>query len=298
MIKKNAIKRIILSTTALIILGLFCLKPAENINLHQEEIYISKKELPIFAIDKNGYVAKNSILINNEDLIPYIISTLTINSENSIFLPDNFLGVIPQNTKLISYYKNNGILELNFSKELLNVSLENEEKLIESLIYSLCNIKNIKGIKIFVDNNKLEKLPVSHKILPDILDKSYGINKTYNINSITNLQTITVYYLGKDNNDYYYIPITKIMNSKLEPVEIVINELKKSPIYESNLISFLNASYELKDYEIKEDTMQIFFDKALLMDINDNELIEKVKYSLVMSLKDTYNIDNVDVVLN
>ena len=98
---------------------------------------------------------------------------------------------------------------------------DNEEKMIEAIIYSLTEIKEIKKIKILVENNPLTKLPNSQKKLPDCLDKNYGINKIYNLDSIKESTKTTIYYLSKFQDYHYFVPVTKINNEKTEKVEII-----------------------------------------------------------------------------
>ena len=85
--------------------------------------------------------------------------------------------------------------------------------------------------------------------------------------------------------------MTKITNNDENAVEIIVNELKTSPIYESNLISFLNASYELKNYEIMENNVNMSFDNKMLLNLSDESITEKVKYTLALSIRDTLGKD-------
>ncbi len=297
MLKKRAIKRIITSTGALFIFLLIYIFPKqEKYSIPEEVIYVNELTMPLYTLDQNSYVARTNIIKKNEDDINYIINVLTKNSINSNYLAANFTPVIPENTKLLDYSLNDNILKLNFSKELLNVSEKDEEKMIESLIYSLCEIKDVNKIMIFVEGKELNELPNSKIKLPTVLDKSFGVNKVYDVNNIKGIVKTTVYYMKKYEDDLYYVPITKITNSDKKCIEIIIDELKSSPTYESNLLSFLTASYELENYEILDNTISLTFNNKLLANLNDEEITEKVKYSLVLSIRDSLNIE--DIVIN
>ena len=300
MLKRHAIKKIIISTGALLIFFLIYFFPNQNnFSIPEEVIYIDELTLPLYTIDQNNYVARTNIIKKENDDINYIINVLTKGSINSNYLPSNFYSPIPKGTKLIDYSLNDGLLKLNFSKELLNVTEEDEEKMIESLIYSLCELDNVKNIMIFVENEKLNELPNSKIKLPTTLDKSYGINKVYDIKNFKDTTKTTIYYLSKYENDFYYVPISKITNSdEKNYVEIIVNELKTSPIYENNLLSYLNASYELESYEILENSITLSFNNNLIASLEDKDLVEKVKYSISLSLRDTYNLDNIIINMN
>ena len=296
MLKKSAFKRIITSSLALIITLLIYFFPnSENIAMSEEIIYESEITMPVYAIDHNNYVARANV-ITNDNQIEYIIDLLTIDSKFSVNLPIGFRGIIPKGTKLLSYSLDNYLLKLDFSKEFLNIDKDEEEKLIESLIYSLCELDEVKQIMIFINGEQLQKLPNSGKNLPIVLTKEYGINKLYTFDNYKNTIKTTIYYLSKYNDSIYYIPITKITNDNIEPVEIIVSEMKKTPIYETNLISYLNAAYELKDYEVLENSISLAFDNKLIANLEDNDINEQVKYTISLSLRDTYDIE--DIVIN
>lgn len=291
MLKKNALRRICISTFSLFIVLLLCIFPNNETSYPEEIISINELTIPLYIKDQNGYVARTNIIKKKDNDIEYIINLLTKGSLYENYLPVNFEPLIPENTKLLNYSLNDKVLKLNFSKEFLLVKENDEEKMIESLIYSLCELESIDKILIYVENKKLNELPNSKVKLPVSLDKSYGINKVYDIKSFKNVTKTTIYYASKTDDLTYYIPITKITNNDANAVEIIVKELKTSPIYESNLISFLNASYELKNYEIMENSVNMSFDNKMLLNLNDENITEKVKYTLSLSIRDTLGKD-------
>lgn len=296
MIKKSAIRRICVATLALFILLIIYFFPSNENNINQSLSYISKDEMPIFLIDNQNYVARTSIIKdsnNDEDQIKEIIESLTKGTKKEGYIRDGFKSIIPENTKVNDLKIENNILIINFSKEFLNIDEDNEEKMLEALIYSLTEIKTIKKIKILVENKPLTELPNSKKKLPEYLDKEYGINKIYNVTSLKDTTKTTTYYISKYNNYYYYVPVTKIDNDKLEKVNIIIKELKTTPIYHTNLISYLAASADITNYELLENSITLSFNNYLIANIKDNDILEEVKYSIALSLRDTYGINEV-----
>lgn len=296
MIKKSSIRRICVATLALFILLIIYFFPNNDTIIKEHLNYIKRDEMPIFLIDNSNYVARTSIVKSSKNIneqIKEIIETLTKNSKKSSYIRDGFKPIIPQNTKVIDVLLDNEILTINFSKELLNIDKDNEEKMIEAIIYSLTEIKEIKKIKILVENNPLTKLSKSQKKLPDYLDKNYGINKIYNLDSIKESTKTTIYYLSKFQDYHYFVPVTKINNEKTEKVEIIIKELKSTPIYQTNLISYLAASANITNYELLENGIKLSFNNYLIANIKEEEALEEVKYSIALSLRDTYGINEV-----
>ena len=295
MLKRASLRRIMVATLALFILLIIYFFPTTT-PIEESLSYIEKEEIPIFLVDSLEYIARTSIVKNSEsteELILEVIASLTIGSEKSNYIRDGFKGIIPENTKVLDTSLENNILTINFSKEFLNVSLESEEKMLEALVYSLLEIPDVKKISILVEGEKLKNLPNSKKKLPEFLDRSFGINKIYNLDSIKDTSKTTIYYLSKYNDYYYYVPVTKITNDTTEKAEIIIKELKSTPIYHTNLISYLAASTNITNYEILENSISLSFDNHLLANLNDEDMLEEVKYSIALSMRDSYGVDEV-----
>lgn len=294
MLKKSSLRRIMIATLALFILIIIYLFPTKN-EIPESLSYIEPKELPIFLIDNMEYVARTTIVKNKtniDEVIKEIIEALTIDSPKSSYIPEGFMAIIPKNTQVIDLNLNDGLLKINFSKDILNIKPEQEEKMIEALIYSLTELNEVNKISILVEGNPLTNLPSGKKI-PIILDKNFGINKIYNLNSVKDTSKTTVYYLSKYNDLYYYVPVTTISNNDTEKVEIIIKELKTTPIYHTNLISYLASSTNLVNYELLEDSISLSFDNYLIANLENKAILEEVKYSIALSLRDTYGVKEV-----
>lgn len=292
MLKNFALRKIIIISIAFIILLIIYLFPNnDDYNFKTTITYSNPETMPIYLVDNNNLVSRFEVIkksINSEDTIKEIIENLTINSSSN-HIPNNFKKVIPEGTKIIDKDLKNGILKINFSKELLNVSDSDEEKMIEAIIYSLTEISDIKKIMIFVEGKHLDKLPKSGKILPNTLDRSYGINKIYELESMKDISKITTYYVNKNEDFTYFTPITLVTNSKDEKIEVIIEKLKTFPTYQTNLVSYLKTSTQLQNYEILESSVNLSFNNDILS-LNENKILEEVKYSIALSIRDTYDI--------
>lgn len=296
MLKKSAFKKIIISSLALLFASVLYLFPdSYKKNEIKKEVNFENIKKCVLYLPNNDNMVSRIMVISKENNVinkaKEIINYLTISNSYNNYIPSGFSPIIPKNTKLLSIDLTNDILKINFSKEFLSVSPEKEKSLIESLVYSLTEIDGINKLMIFVDNNLLNSLPNSKEKLPITIDKSIGINTIYDINDYKNSKLVTTYYLSKYDSFYYYIPISKITNNEDEKIKIIINELKSAPIYQTNLMSFLNSNAKLLDYEILENEVSLSFNNYLLDDITNNTILEEVKYSIGLSIRDTYNIN-------
>ena len=302
MLKKSALRRILTSTLALIIVSILYFFPSNKLNnIKQNTTYININQIPIYLLNKDNYIVRTEVISktdNNIDQIKDLIESLTIDGNNSENIPSNFEPIIPKNTKVLSLSLENNLLKINFSKEFLNIPKEEEEKLIESIIYTLTENKEVKEIMIFIDNTKLEYLPQSQIKLPSTLTRDFGINKIYDLTNITDISKTTIYYIGKEEDLIYYIPVTKIDNNKNNKVEIIIEELKSSPTYETNLLSYLASSVKLLNYETLENAINLTFNNEIFSDFNNQNILEEVKYSISLSLKDTIHVEEVNFLVD
>lgn len=303
MLKRISIRKIILSSFALLVLTLIYLLPNDirDLKIEQTEQYINlntENMHEIYLLDSNNYIARTTIsLVDNDKTIEKkaieLLEAMIIGGKKENLLPNGFKAILPVDTKILSVKFDNGILKVDFSKELLEINEENEEKMIEAICYTLTSIKDIKGILIYIEGNILTELPKSKKFLPSIIDRSFGVNKVYNLTELDNIVPVTVYYINEYNNNYYYVPVTKYINNTNDKVKIIIQELSSMPTYQNNLMSFLNSNAKLLEYEVKDKQMRLEFNNYLIDDINEMNILEEVKYSISFSIMDNYDVNEV-----
>jgi len=293
MLKRKALKKIFISLSCLGVFLIIYLFPTKDTELNTNIISNNETNV-IYLKDNNNYISRVSTVLTsktNLDKIKEMINILTIDSNK--YIRDGFNKVIPKNTKLINVSLEDKLVKLNFSEELLNVDINNEEKMIEAIVYSITSLENIDYVSIYVEGKILNKLPNSKKNLETILDRTIGINKEFNITTITDTTKTTIYYISKYDDYYYYVPITKIMNNNISKIEVIIKELTSSKMLNTNLMSYLNSDTELLSYNETDKTLLLNFNDSILTDINTNNILEEVTYSINLSIKDNYDINEV-----
>lgn len=302
MLKKSALRRIMVTSLALFIFCILSLFPNQITQNYQQNINFDEHvKTSIYLVGPQQYISRTKVVIKNTDQlnqVKEIIELLTINGSKAHYIPNGFQAVIPSGTKLLNADIQDNILKLNFNQTFLNIPKDSEEFLFESLIYSLTEIEGIHGILIYINNELLNSTPQRHIKLPNVLTREYGINKIYDLTSLKNVSKTTTYYVGKYENTTYYVPVTEITNSDKEKVEIIIERLKSSPTHQTNLMSYLNANAELLDYEILENDIKLSFNHYLFDDFQNKTILEEVQYSIALSLKDTLDIENVCFIID
>ena len=298
-------KKILVASSLLVVLFMLYLIPTkkevEFAETNLEYVYPNDLET-VYLLDSNDYVARVLISASNDSIISKatsLIDALTIGGKKENVIPNGFRSIIPSGTKVIDIELEDGVLVINFSKDILDIDKKYEDKMIESLTYTLTSINGIDSIKLLVDGKELKKLPNSNKLLPTFLNKSYGINKIYEITNVGNIDSYTVYFVNSVNDNKYYIPVTKYVNDyKQDKIRIIIDELASSFTYQSNLSSFLNENTKLLNYEVIDKQIKLNFNDMIFSDITNNDILEEVVYTICLSINDSIDIDSVVFLAN
>ena len=305
MLRRMLYKKIMVATSILLVILMLYLIPSnkDEIEIEQKLEYIYPNEVDtIYLLDNYDKVSRTMISVNKQNEISKAIDLLdglTINGKKQDKLPNGFRGLLPVGTRVLDISLHDKILKIDFSKEFYNIKMGYEEKLIESLVYTLTDIDGVDKIEIFIEGVKLKELPNSKKLLPEYLDKGYGINKEYELTNLNDIDSYTIYYVMNYNDEVYYTPITKYINNQgQDKVKIIIDELATNLTYESNLMSYLDSNIKLLDYEIVDKTIKLDFNEAILSDITSSKILEEVKYTIGLSLCDELEIEKVVFLVN
>lgn len=297
MLKRKAIRKIMITTFSIITILVICIIPGrlsntDYLNPKIDTIYVNNNNaISIYLLGNNDYLVKTNIIINKtnlEEKVKEIVNYLTVNKSSKI--PNGLRGIIPKNTKLNNIEIKDKIIILDFSNDLLKINNNLEERLIEAITYSLIDLDGVEGISIKIDNNILKELPSSKKKIPNILNRNYGINKVYEINDLNSIDKVVLYYTDIIDDNTYYVPVTKYLNDDREKIKIIIDNLTSNYIYESSLVSMLSSNTELINYEIEDKTMTLNFNNSIF---TNNKLLEEVTYSISESVFESYDVDNV-----
>lgn len=278
MLREKILRKIYITT--LIVFVLFIIssftvnKTISNIK-NEYQTKLSK----IYLLDDNNYLLEVSVSVkdNINDNIPIVFNNLKDTKHYS-----GLKGLIPVNTKINNYEIKDKILNIDFSDNLLNINDELKDKLIESIVYSYLNFKEIDKVRITINNKELSEINNNYS---SVLTRDIGINKEYSINSIKDIKKVVLYYYEEKDGNKYYVPVTKYLNSKDDKIKIIIDNLKTNYLVKTNLMSYLNDKVKIDKYEKTNNIVTISF--ASILDFNDNDILEEVIYTLSNSIIDS-----------
>lgn len=263
--------------TSLIIFVLFIISSFTiNKNITNIKVEYQTKISSIYLLDENNYLLKVNISVkdNINDNIPIIINSLKEDNKHY----SGLRGLIPTNTEINDYKIDNKILYIDFNDNLLKVNDSLKEKIIESIVFSFISFTEIDGVKITINGNLIN-------IGDEILTKDFGINKEYDFKRPSNIEKVVLYYYENKDNNNYYVPVTKYINSTDDKIKVIIDNLRTNYLIKTNLMSYLNDRINILKYEKTNNIVTISF--ANLLDFKNDDIREEVIYTLSNSLLDS-----------
>ncbi|GLB58417.1 GerMN domain-containing protein [Cytobacillus sp. NCCP-133] len=266
-----------------------------------EEGVVANLKTELYLIDKNGYVVSQTLeLPKTNSVATQALEYLVENGPVTDLLPNDFRAVLPADTK-VSVNIEDKVATVDFSKEFQEYAPEDEMKILESVTWTLTQFDSIDKVKLTLNGHELKEMPVNGTPISGSLSRANGINMdTAEVVDITNTKPVTVYYLGGDEENYYYVPVTKRVSNKTDNnVEAVVNELVKGPNYASNLVTdFLPDVELLEDPMIEDGKVTLNFNESVFSSFEEKIISKHLLNALVLSLTEQKDIESVAVTVD
>ena len=256
----------------------------------------------LYLIDKNGYVVPQSIALpNSQGVAKQALQYLVANGPVTDLLPNGFRAVLPADTEVDVNIKD-GQATVNFSKEFASYQPEDELKILQAVTWTLTQFDSINAVKLQMNGHELKEMPVNKTPIVNEVSRANGINiDTSSVTDITNTVALTVYYLGGESDNYYYVPVTKRISSEEDNmVEAVVHELVKGPNNSSNLLTeFMPDLALLTEPKITNDgKVSLNFNENIYGSFEQEIVSETLIDALVLSLTEQRDIKSVEILVN
>ncbi len=263
------------------ILSVVLLNNKVNEGISQEFVIdISDKNYrKVYLLDENKFLIPLSVDVSGKDYIVDEIYTVVSNLRD--LEVEGFTSVIAKDVKINRIELENGILNIDFSKEFLTYQNDLEEKIIESLTWSVLDFSEVNGLTISVEGVKLEKMPINGLKLPNVLDKSIGINKYHDmINDYNGSDNVVLLYEKVIGNNSYYVPVTRRVVKENEEVMTIMNNI-------DNKIGVLSGLKQIEVVKNLSDSIFSYSDSQVSVNLDEDFLIEdslidKELYEVIM----------------
>jgi germination protein M len=274
--------------------------PTKETTGKTEEVEGSLKT-ELYLINKDGYVVPQTLTLpKTTSVATQALEYLVANGPVTDMLPNDFRAVLPEETK-ISVNIKDGLAVVDFSKEFKNYQPEDERKILESITWTLTQFDTVKKVKLQMNGHELNEMPVNGTPISENLSRATGINlDTAGVTDITNTKPVTVYYIGGEEDSYYYVPVTKRVNtSEKDNVVAVVKELVKGPNSKSNLASeFMSDVKLIEAPKVEDGKVTLNFNESIYGSFEEKIVSEHLLNALVLSLTEQKGIESVAVTVD
>lgn len=299
MLTKKMLKKMFVTSSIVVMILLIYLMPGviklKNNDISTSVEYVDLSRNVIYLLSDDELLVETNVSIvddgNLENKIKALIRHLS--EVSSDIIPNGLNCVLSKKVQLLDVKVIDGIVNLNFSKDILSLKDKKLVRLIEAVSFTLLDLEEVQGISILVDGTNINE---TEQNIPSIITKDFGINKRYDIKHTDNIVKYVVYYSKKIDDDVYYVPITKYINSSEDKISIIIDDLSSSYIYKPNLISIVNEQLELIDYQLSSSEMILNFNNSIFL--NGNEIKEEVVYPVINTIFSNYDVESVILKVN
>ena len=290
MLKRKAFNRIFFTTAIFfVVFSIYSLKHIDSSSSHINDNKDVSNEI-IYTLNKDNYISSTAVYVSKiltlEDRIREKLEIMTKENDKNSLLPSYFKPILPQNTKVLDVVVEDSLVKVYFSKELINITEEQSEKMIEAIVYTIVD-ENILGIEIYVDNSMLKYVPHSKKSLPTVLTRDIGINKSYDFYYSRDIAKVFMVYYSSDDSNYYEVPVTRYLNDDREKIEVIFDEFNKMS-FDEGLISLLEG-VKINSYDIFKDN--------IVLDIN-KDLSDREENLICKTIFSNYDVDNIKILIN
>ena len=221
------------------------------------------------------------------------IKLLISKLKNNVEVQPGFKGLLDQDVELLNVEINDSLLTLDFNESFNKYEKNDEIRIIESLVWTCSQYRDISQIKILVNGVELTKMPVGNCPVPRVLDNKFGINN-HIFTHKPNMDNITVYYEDVTSKELVYVPVTIQVEKNSNQIKSIVNALEQDiPTYTS-----LKKAKVLKQIEFNE--LPSILNDVLNIDLSASSLVDETTVDkeiyeyLVMSFRD--NISSIESV--
>ncbi|MDQ0270033.1 GerMN domain-containing protein [Cytobacillus purgationiresistens] len=274
---------------------------AELENKGKEEAEETTAKTDVYLIDSSGYVVSQTLeLPKTNSVAKQALEYLVVDGPVTNMLPNDFRAVLPAGTKVSVNIKDN-VANVDFSKEFSEYKAEDEMRILQAVTWTLTQFDSVEKVKMTLNGNEMKEMPVEGTPIGETSSRASGINiDTSMVTDITNTKPVTVYYLGGEQDSYYYVPVTKRVSNKLQDnVEAVVKELAKGPGMGSKLSSLLQKDAALIGKpEMKDGVVTLDFNESVYSSFEEKIVSENLIKALALSLTEQEGIEGVAVTVN
>src|SRR5699024_4522035 len=274
----------------------------EGDELSDEEVIETEETVAreLYLIDASGMVVPQLLELPKTEsaamqALEYLVKDLSVTDKSHIGLQ----AIMPAGTEILGLnLEEVGTLIVDVSEEFKNYEANEELKILKAMTHTLTQFDSVERIKLWVNGENLDEMPVNGTPLSEGYSKSNGINiYAKDKPSLMHSKVVTVYYPKQYHENFYFVPMTQYINDENEDVfTTIVEALMSGPSYEIEALDVFNDHTSLVNKSIlSEGVLQLEFSEEILKDDENAVIADDVVETLVRTLTEQEGVEAVDI---
>ncbi|SDK41685.1 GerMN domain-containing protein [Sediminibacillus albus] len=267
----------------------------------ESEAETTTVERQLYLLDANGMVVPQTLELPNmesKEVAKQALEYLVKDGPVTELLPDGFEAVLPAGTAINSLNLKDGVLTVDVSKEFADYRPEDEQKILQSMTYTLTQFDNVERVKLWINGEEKKEMPVSGTPIGEGVSRANGIN-IYNGDNIDLMESeaVTLYYPAQQGEQLYHVPVTQhVEKQSAEDFASIVQALVEGPANDLNLLNVFNSGTSLTaDPTIDDGVLTLDFNENILENAENASIADEVMETLVLTLTDQPGVEAVDI---
>lgn len=258
----------------------------------------------LYLLDANGMVVSQTLELPKEEskeVATQVLEYLVKDGPVTSLLPNGFQAVLPEGTEVLGLnLQDDGTIIVDLSEEFTEYAEENELNILQSMTYTLTQFDSVDKIKLRIDGEPQDQMPVGNTPINEGYSRSNGINLTESDTiDLIDSEAVTMFYPAEYNDNRYYIPMTQHVQERDDNMfSSIIQQLLKGPGIMSNTTHVFNDHIALVDTpKLEEGVLKLVFNQKILKDVDKSIIADEVMETLVRTLTDQPEVEAIDVIV-
>ncbi|GAA0601279.1 spore germination protein GerM [Virgibacillus siamensis] len=256
----------------------------------------------LYLLDSNGMVASQTLELpvpDSKEVAAQALEYLVKKGPVTQLLPTGFQAVLPQGTEVLGLnLKDDGTMIVNVSKDFKNYKAENEAEILQAMTYTLTQFDSVKTIKLEINGEPLNAMPVNGTPIGEGYSRANGINLVQSETmDLMQSKPVTLFFPAAKDNNQYFVPVTKYINvADNDLYSSMVQELVEGPGFSTNLQHVFNEQTELvSSPSVNSGVLELKFSQSVLKNSDKAVIPDKVMETLVRTLTGDGTVEAVEV---
>ncbi|SFB24122.1 germination protein M [Lentibacillus halodurans] len=256
----------------------------------------------LYLIDANGMVASQTLEIpqpESNEVAKQALEYLVKDGPVTSLLPNGFQAVIPAGTQILGLnLEDDGTMIVDVSKEFESYEAEQELEILQAMTYTLTQFENVDQMKLRINGDPQETMPVDGTPIGDGYSRVNGINLVQSDSvDLLGSEPVTLYYPSIQGENQYFVPVTEYINVEDSGLYgSMVQALMQGPNTDTNLQHVFNGSAELTNApSLNEGVLEVVFNQEVLQDSEQAVISNEVMETLVRTLTQDEEVEAVEV---